>query len=140
MLIFFFRFQDCKLNSFIQVGVNGMLWTCLALLSSSLESKLSGVISPSSIYIKWQFIQKMHLSSLQLIPFFYSFLFYNYTHTKSYSEANRCVCIAKCKYDSSSCVCVCGTCSRLLSLSSCDLTDEQSSATCLKVSSSSTTV
>jgi len=73
-------------------------------------------------------------------PFLLLFLFYNYTHTKSYSGANRCVCIVMCKYDSSSCVCVRRTCSRLLSLSSCDLTDEQSSATCLKVSSSSTTV
>lgn len=109
MPMFFFRVQDSKLDSSIQVGVYGMLRTCWALLSSSLESKLSGVISPSSVYKKLQFIQELKCSCLQLIRFFYSFPLFvlPHAHTKSCSEGNSWVCICKCKFDSYSCVCVC---------------------------------
>ncbi len=132
MLMFFSGFRTTSWTALLQ--------TCWALLSSSLESRLSGVISPSSIYIKWQFIQgdETHVYNFSGSFSLSLFLFNPFTHTKSCSEGNSWVCIWKCKYDSSSCVC--GTCSRLLSLSSCDLTDEQSSTMCLRVSSSSATV
>ncbi len=100
MLMFFSGFRTTSWTALLQ--------TCWALLSSSLESKLSGVISPSSIYIKLQFIQgdETHVYNFSGSFILSLFLFNPFTHTKSCSEGNSWVCIWKCKYDTSSCVCV----------------------------------